>query len=68
MSAQIIQFREGKALVLANRKAALVRDLAAELEHWAAGSSRLYMAGYYEAMGWASASDIQLALEALEGK
>lgn len=65
MSAVVISFHDAKARAVALRKAAVVRDLAAELSHWQAGAGRLYMAGYYEAMGWASASDIQLALEAL---
>jgi hypothetical protein len=64
----VINFRDGKARVLALRKAAVVREIAAELSHWAPGGSRVYMAGLYVGHGWCSDDEAQLALEALGEK
>lgn len=65
MSAIVIDFRAAKARHIAIAKAARVREIAEELEAFMAGEARCYMAGYYEAMGWASADEVQLALESL---
>ena len=65
MSAQVISFRAAKARHIAIAKAARVREIAEELEAFLAGEARCYMAGYYEAMGWATADEVQLALESL---
>lgn len=65
-AAVIIDFRAAKARHIAVAKAARVREIAEELQHFQAGEPRAYMAGYYEAMGWATADEVQLALESLE--
>jgi hypothetical protein len=65
VSAQVISFHHAKARHIAIAKAARVREIAEELQHFQAGEPRAYMAGYYEAMGWATDDEVQLALEAL---
>lgn len=54
-----------KAHAIAMRRAAAVSDLAADLELYAPGPERARAVMYYLAKGWATDTDMQLALEAL---
>jgi hypothetical protein len=67
MTARIIpvDFKANRARLIAQAKGERIRELAEELGAYAAGEPRSYMAGYYEAMGWADAHELLLAVDTL---
>ncbi len=72
MLAAVIDLEEAKAqrmharaVSIALARAATVSDLVADLELYQPGPERRRAAMYYLAKGWATDTDMQLALEAL---
>jgi hypothetical protein len=62
-----VDFRAHRARRIAQAKGERIRELAEELAAYQEGEPRAYMAGYYEAMGWADAHELLLAMKELDG-
>ncbi len=65
MTALVIPFKHAKARILAERKGAQIRELAEEFARFLP-ETREMMAQYYEGQGWASRTDLRLAIDTLE--